>query len=80
MKDSKKIKRTSRPVTIGRLNKTIDIFLHPHFKKDERYIWLDGFLHGIVEQDPQASIKKFAIYNLPKLVKRKSTKKRTGQG
>jgi hypothetical protein len=47
------------------------------YELDERYIWPDGFLHGLAEQDPQVSIKKFAKYNLPKFMKRKSTKKRT---
>ena len=76
MKNAKKVKKTSKPITTGQLNKIIDVFVHPFFKRDERYIWLDGFLHGLVEQDPQVSIKKFAKYNLPKLVKQKSTKKR----
>jgi hypothetical protein len=77
MKTPKKPKKTSKPITAGQLNKLIDVFVHPLFKRDERYIWFDGFLHALVEQDPQVSIKKFAKYNLPKLVKRKPTKKRT---
>lgn len=69
--------KTSKTITTGQLNKVIDVFVHPLFKKDEKYIWFDGFLHGLIEQDPQVSLKKFVKYNLPKLVKRKSTKKRT---
>lgn len=79
MKNAKKVKKTSRPITTGQLNKVIDVFVHPFFKRDENYIWLDGFLHGLVERDPQVSIEKFAKYNLPELVKRSSAKKRTDE-
>jgi hypothetical protein len=77
MKTPKKAKRTPKPITTGQINKAIDVFVHPLFKKDEKYIWLDELLHAIAERDPQVSLEKFAKYNLPELMKRKRTKKHT---
>ena len=76
MKTAKKPKKTAKSITTGQLNKVIDVFVHPLFKKDERYIWFDGFLHALIEQDSQVSVKKFAQYSLPKLVKRKPAKRK----
>jgi hypothetical protein len=75
LKGKKTTRKTPRPITTGQLNRLIDVFVHPLFKKDERYIWLDGLLHGLAERDPQASIGKFAKYSVPILLKRKPTRK-----
>jgi hypothetical protein len=77
MKNAKKPKKLTKPITTGQLNKVIDVFVHPFFKNDEKYVWLDGILHAIAEQDPQISMKKFVKYNLPKLLKQKSPRKHT---
>ena len=70
-KDAKKKKKTRKPkpYTTGELNKLIDSLIHPLSKTDERFIFVDGLLHGLVEKDPPKSIRKFMKYNLPKLIK-----------
>jgi hypothetical protein len=42
--------------------------MHPHFD-DPAAIIIDSLLHAIVEQDPDASLRKFLKYNFPKLLK-----------
>jgi len=54
--------------TTGELNKIIDALIHPLAKTDASYIVLDTILHGIVEQNPSTTIRKFIKYNLPKIV------------
>jgi hypothetical protein len=53
--------------TDGELNKLIDSFLHPFARENPCYWALDTLLHGIVEQDPEVTLGKFARYTLPKL-------------
>jgi len=80
MKDNskKKKKRAHKPYTKGELNKLIDSLCHPLFKTNEGYVLVDGLLHGIVEQNPPLTIRKFMEYNLPKLIKQieKKTKEK----
>ena len=54
--------------TKGELNQIIDALIHPLAKTDASYIVLDTILHGIVEQNPSTTIRKFIKYNLPKIV------------
>ena len=75
MKYKKTRRKTPKPFGTGQLNRLIDDLIHPFFEENENLIWVDGLLHGIVEQNPAISVKKFVKYNLPKLVKRKTTKK-----
>jgi len=71
MKDDPKAKRKReyKPYTKGELNKLIDSLCHPLFKTNEGYILVDGLLHGLVEQNPPITIRKFVKYNLPTLIK-----------
>jgi hypothetical protein len=46
----------------------IDSAVHPIAKDDVRYWVLDSFLHGVVEQDPELTVKKFLRYNVPKII------------
>jgi hypothetical protein len=46
----------------------IDSFVHPIAQDDARYWLLDSFLHGVVEQDPELTVKKFLRYNVPKIL------------
>jgi hypothetical protein len=48
--------------TDGELNAIIDAFMHPLAKRDPRLLVLDGILHGIVEQNPSKSVRKFIKY------------------
>jgi hypothetical protein len=43
--------RTKR-ITISRLNKLVDDFLHPYFDDYPALIIADSLLHAIIEQDP----------------------------
>jgi hypothetical protein len=65
----KKKKSASSPYTVGNLNKIIDNLCHPLFKTNITCVLIDGILHGVVERDPKKTIKKFAQYNLPKIIK-----------
>ena len=75
---TRKKKRTAKHYTTGELNEVIDSLCHPLFKTNEGFILVDGLLHGIVEQNPQITIRKFIKYNLPKLIEQieKKTKEK----
>lgn len=68
-KASCKKKRAAKPYSKGELDKLIDSLIHPLSKTDKSFILVDGFLHGLVEQNPPTSVKKFIKYNLPELIK-----------
>jgi hypothetical protein len=53
---------------VGEGNQIIDAIFHPQAKSDPRYWLVDGIAHGIIEQDPIASLQKFIRYNVPKMV------------
>jgi len=72
----RKKKRTAKPYTKGELNRLIDGLCHPLFRTDAGYIFVDGILHGLVERDPELSIRKFVKYNLPTLIKQMEKKTR----
>lgn len=40
----------------------------PLFKTNKGFILVDGLLHGLVEQNPPITIRKFIKYNLPTLI------------
>jgi len=61
-------KGKSQEYTKGELNKLIDNLCHPLFKTNEGFILVDGLLHGLVEQKPPITIRKFIKHNLPKLI------------
>ena len=67
--------RKKRKTAKGKLNKLVDDVMHPHFKQHPATIIIDGFLHAIVEQNPDESLRKFVKYNLPKLLEASSKKK-----
>ena len=73
---TRKEKRTVKPYTKGELNKLIDSLCHPLFKTNESYILIDGLLHGIVEQKPPTTLRKFIKHNLPKLIEQIEKKDR----
>jgi hypothetical protein len=66
-----KTQRKRRPgsYTKGDLNYLIDDLLHPLYKVNEGFVLVDGVLHGLVEQNPPLSVKKFLTYNLPAVMK-----------
>jgi hypothetical protein len=55
----------------------IDEMIHPYFKTNPKFILLDGFLHAIVEQNPDESLRKFLKYNFPELLRHSKHKTRT---
>jgi hypothetical protein len=54
--------------TVGQGNKIVDAVFHPLAKRDPRYWLVDAIAHGIIEQDPLASVQKFVRYTLPKMI------------
>ena len=80
MKASKKRRKNRGSLTKGQLNKLIDTFVHPLFKKNQSFIYVDGVLHGLVEQNPPLSMKKFVKYNLPELMKGKGSQQGMRRG
>ena len=80
MKDAKRRKRTPKYPTKGQLNKLIDDLIHPLFRKNKGFILVDGVLHGLVEQNPPLSMKKFVKYNFPELMKRKRSQQGMPRG
>ena len=56
--------------TVGILNKTTDLVLHPLAKGKAKVpiIIIDSLLHATIERDPQASLRKFAQYSLVPLL------------
>lgn len=71
-------KKEKKLYTRGELNRLIDSLCHPLFKTNEGYILVDGLLHGLVEQNPPITIRKFIKHNLPKLIEqiKKKTKEK----
>lgn len=49
-------------------NKIIDDIFHPLFHESKAFVFIDGTLHFIVENDPPKSIKKFIRYSLKHLI------------
>jgi hypothetical protein len=47
----------------------IDSLCHPLAKVDKGFVLVDGILHGLVEQNPPVSVRKFVKFNLPLLIK-----------
>jgi len=56
-------------LTQGDLNKIVDSVFHP-LAREEPIFWLADFVgHGLIEQNPILSIKKFIHYDVPKIAK-----------
>ena len=64
--------RSRQGYTKGEINLMIDTLLHPLSKQAPQILILDGFLHGLVEQNPTLSTRKFFKHNIPLLVQRLS--------
>lgn len=62
-------KRRPKSYTKGELNRAIDDLIHPLFKIDGGFVLVDGVLHGLIEQNPPQSVRKFIKYNLPAIMK-----------
>jgi len=78
-----KRRKTGVDLTKGQLNQIVDILLHRHFPRNPDLILLDGLAHAIVEGDLEQSLRKFAKYGVPALLKeteRKKTRKRKRRG
>ena len=52
----------------GEINRLIDSIVHPLFRKSKVFVLVDGIAHGIIEQNPKESTKKFIRYNLKHLI------------
>ena len=72
-------KRKTKAYTSGQMNKLIDDVCHPLFNENAGFILVDGLLHGIVEQDPPTTVRKFMRYSLPKILKELTRKQKNAQ-
>jgi hypothetical protein len=61
-------KKKKRHYSKGEINRLIDSLLHPLFARSSVFIAVDTVVHGLVEQNPPETIKKFVRYNLPKII------------
>jgi hypothetical protein len=69
MKVKKTPRKTSKPFRKGQLNRLVDDLIHPFFEENKNLIWIDGILHGLVEQNPRLTMEKFVKYSVPQLMK-----------
>jgi hypothetical protein len=69
MKEEKRCRKNSSLFSKGEMNRIIDALVHPLFDQNKAFVLADGVLHGLVEQDPPSSIRKFAKYSFPELIK-----------
>jgi len=60
--------RSRKSYTKGEINRMIDSLLHPLSKQAPPIVILDGFLHGLVEQNPTLTTRKFFKHNMPLLI------------
>jgi hypothetical protein len=61
-------KKKKRHYSKGEINRLIDSLLHPLFGHSSAFVAVDVALHGLVEQNPPETIKKFVRYTLPKII------------
>jgi hypothetical protein len=52
----------------GEVNRLIDGVFHPLFDRSSAFMVVDTLLHGLVEQNPRVTVRKFTRYTLPKIV------------
>ena len=74
----KKRNRSRSPYFKGELNKIVDAVFHPLYRKHEGLRLLDGLVHGLIEQNPSLSIRKFARYNFREILEVIKKKKKKG--
>ena len=65
-------RRKNKSYSTGELNKLIDSVVHPLTRRDPEFWVVDTFLHGLVEQDPPLSARKFLKYTVPKLIQQQA--------
>ena len=65
-----KTNRRARPrrvgrdsITLGEVNRKIDDFFHPFFRKGPLPVVADSLAHALVEMDPLKSAEKFFQHN-----------------
>ena len=61
-------KRRNKLYTTGELNRLVDDLIHPSYKKDKVFVLLDGLLHGLLEQNPPETVRKFWKYSLQPMI------------
>ena len=50
------------------INAIIDSIFHPLMKRHKFFVFVDGVLHALNEQNPRKSLEKFIRYNLKYLL------------
>ncbi len=69
-KKKSRCKSRRKPYTVGEINLAVDALLHPLYRQDEMFRFVDGAVHMVIEKDVRKSILKFVRYNRPGLLKK----------
>jgi hypothetical protein len=64
----RKCRKNIAGYSVGELNHIVDAVLHPWIDAYPQLLAVDGLLHGLIEQDPVESIRKFLHYNILQLM------------
>lgn len=61
-------RKNKKQYSRGELNRLVDSVFHPLCNRSSVFIVADTVLHGLIEQNPKLTVRKFARYNLPKII------------
>jgi hypothetical protein len=61
-------KKNKKQYSKGELNRLVDSVFHPLCDRSSAFMVADTVLHGLIEQNPKLTVRKFARYTLPKII------------
>ena len=61
-------KKNKKHYSKGEVNRLVDSVLHPLFDNGTAFIVIDTVFHGLVENNPEVTVRKFARHTLPKII------------
>jgi hypothetical protein len=61
-------KKNKKHYSKGELNRLVDSVLHPLFHHGAAFMVIDTMFHGLIENNPNVTVRKFARYTLPKII------------
>lgn len=64
----RKKKKNKKQYSKGELNRLVDSVFHPLCGCSSVFMVADTVLHGLIEQNPKLTVRKFARYTLPKII------------
>ena len=69
-KNKSRCKSRRKPYTVGEINLAVDALLHPLYRQNEVFRFVDGAVHMVIEKDVRKSVLKFVRYNGPELLRK----------